>query len=81
MDVTYDSTYGHGDRQVYSVAMITLIDGTTKEFRVRAAPNVVPHLVKNMKDSGFLTLWNDTDTLCIRADQVKCIEMREQTKE
>ena len=65
--------------EVYSIASITLMDGTTKEFMVKASPSVVPHLTKEMSNTGFLTLWNDSDTLCIRADQVKHFEMRQVT--
>jgi hypothetical protein len=67
--------------QVYSVAEIVFMDGTKHEFMVKAAPSVVPHLVKEMGNTGFLTLWNDYDTLCIRADQVKHFSMREITKD
>lgn len=66
--------------QAYSLALITYMDGTTSEFMVKAAPSVVPHLVKEMKNTGFLTLWNDMDTMCIRADIVKSVSMREVTK-
>lgn len=66
--------------QAYSMAHITFMDDTVQEFMVKAAPSVTPHLVKEMKASGFLTLWNDTDTLCIRADQIKHFSMREITK-
>ena len=66
--------------QAYSLALITYMDGTTSEFMVKAAPSVVPHLVKEMSNTGFLTLWNDTDTMCIRADIVKSVSMREVTK-
>jgi hypothetical protein len=65
---------------IYSIAEIVFMDGAKHEFMVKAAPTVVPHLVKEMKNTGFLTLWNDTDTLCIRADQVKHFSMREVTK-
>ena len=68
-------------REVYSIAHITFLDGTTTEFMVKASPSVVPHLVKEMKASGFLTLWNDSDTLCIRADLIKHFGMREVTNQ
>lgn len=63
----------------YSIAEIVFMDGTKHEFMVKASPSVVPHLVKEMKATGYLTLWNDHDTLCIRADQVKHFSMREVT--
>ena len=67
-------------RDSYSIANIVFMDGTKHEFMVKASPSVVPHLVKEMKNTGYLTLWNDHDTLCIRADQVKHFAMREITK-
>lgn len=67
-------------RDVYSIAEIVFMDGTKHEFMVKASPSVVPHLVKEMKNTGYLTLWNDSDTLCVRADQVKHFSMREVTK-
>ena len=66
-------------RDSYSIAEIVFMDGTKHEFMVKASPTVVPHLVKEMKNTGYLTLWNDHDTLCIRADQVKHFSMREVT--
>jgi len=63
----------------YSIAEIVFMDGTKHEFMVKASPTVVPHLVKEMKNTGYLTLWNDHDTLCIRADQVKHFSLREVT--
>ena len=66
-------------REAYSIAQITFMDGTTTEFMVKASPSVVPHLTKEMSNTGYLTLWNDTDTMCIRADQVKHFSMRQVT--
>lgn len=68
-------------RDTYSMANIEFIDGTTKEFMVKASPSVVSHLLNNMKSSEFLILWNDTATLCIRADQVKHFSMQELTNQ
>lgn len=66
-------------RTTYSIAQIVFNDGTTTEFMVKASPSVVPNLTKEMKATGFLTLWNDVDTLCIRADNIKHFSMREVT--
>lgn len=66
-------------REVYSITEIVFIDGTKHEFMVKASPSVVPHLAKEMHNTGYLTLWNDVDTLCVRADQIKHFAMREVT--
>jgi hypothetical protein len=63
----------------YSLAEIVFNDGAKYEFMVSAGPTVVPHLVKEMKNTGYLTLWNDTDTFCVRADVIKHFALREIT--
>ena len=63
----------------YSLAELVFLDGTKHEFMVSAGPTVVPHLVKEMKNTGYLTLWNDTDTFCVRADIIKHFALREIT--
>jgi hypothetical protein len=60
-----------------SEARIVFIDGTETKMLVNAAPTVVPSLTKDMHNTGFLTLWNDEVTVCIRADQIKHFSMRE----
>ena len=75
----YPDDRGVVPREHYSIAEIVFMDGTKHEFMVKASPSVVPHLVKEMKNTGYLTLWNDHDTLCIRADQIKHFAMREMT--
>ena len=75
----YEDERMEAHRNSYSIAQIVFMDGTTTEFMVKASPSVVPHLTKEMSNSGYLTLWNDTDTMCIRADQVKHFSMRQVT--
>lgn len=69
------------ETRTYSIAEIVFMDGTKHEFMVKASPGVVPHLVKEMSNTGYLTLWNDHDTMCIRADQVKHFAMRQVTNQ
>lgn len=65
----------------YSMAEIQLTDGTTQTFMMKASTNIVKHLLKEMHGSGYLTMWNDTDVLCIRADQVKQFTLRAFTQQ
>jgi hypothetical protein len=76
---TYDYAEPKPLAPVYSVAEIVFMDGTKHEFMVKAAPSLVSHLVKDMNNTGYLTMWNDNDTICIRADQIKHFSMREVT--
>lgn len=74
----YDE-YPMKDMPVYSIAEITFKDGSRTEFMVKASPSVVPHLLKEMKNTGHLTLWNDTDTMSIAASEVKHFCLRVMT--
>jgi len=65
----------------YSMAEIQLTDGTTQTFMMKASTNIVKHLLKEMQEKGYLTMWNDSDVLCIRADQVKQFALRAFTQE
>lgn len=77
-----------GERRVYrdenpqySMAEIILTDGTSQTFMMKASPTVIKHLIKEMRETGYLTMWNDTDVLCIRADQVKQFSLRAFTQQ
>lgn len=65
----------------YSMAEIHLTDGSSQTFMIKASPNIVKHLLKEMRDTGYLTMWNDTDVLSVRADQVKQFALRAFTQE
>jgi hypothetical protein len=71
----------HPNPPQYSVTEVTMMDGTTHSFMTKASPNLAGHLAKEMGATGFLTLWNDTDCMCIQASQVKMFSMRQITKE
>lgn len=76
-----------GERRVqaappqYSMAEIQMTDGTSQTFMMKASPNIIKHLLKEMRETGYLTMWNDTDVLCIRADQVKQFALRAFTQQ
>jgi len=65
----------------YSMAEIQLMDGSSQTFMIKASTNIVNHLIKEMRDKGYLTMWNDTDVLTIRADQVKQFTLRAFTQQ
>ena len=65
----------------YSMAEVEMMDGKTQTFMIKAAPRISQHLLTEMQDKGFLIMWNDTDVLCIRADQVKQFTLRAFTQE
>lgn len=65
----------------YSMAEIQLTDGTSQTFMMKASTTIIKHLLKEMRETGYLTMWNDTDVLCIRADQVKQFSLRAFTQQ
>lgn len=67
-------------QESYSLAEIILMDGSKIEFMAKASPSVVPYLTRDMKNNGYLIMWNDTDTICIPASNVKHFSMRSVTK-
>ena len=67
-------------QESYSLAEIILMDGSKIEFMAKASPSVVPYLTRDMKNNGYLIMWNDTDTICIPATNVKHFSMRSVTK-
>ena len=87
-EMIYGTGVMRGERRVqmdekpqYSMAEIVLMDGTTQTFMMKASTSIIGHLTKEMKEKGFLTMWNDTDVLCIRADQVKQFALRAFTQQ
>jgi len=69
------------EKPQYSMAEIVLTDGTSQTFMMKASPNIIKHLLKEMRDTGYLTMWNDSDVLCVRADQVKQFALRAFTQQ
>ena len=87
--ITDAMVHGMGARRVsvdtqqpqYSMAEIQLTDGTSQTFMMKASTTIIKHLLKEMRETGYLTMWNDTDVLCIRASDVKQFALRAFTKE
>ena len=67
--------------RVKSLVQITTTKGDLIEFVMSASVGVVPNMVKEMKSTGVLTLWNDTETLCVMANLIATISVTELTKE
>lgn len=86
--MVYGTGVMQGERRVqaqqapqYSMVEIQMTDGTSQTFMMKASTNIIKHLLKEMRETGYLTMWNDTDVLCIRADQVKQFALRAFTQQ
>ena len=63
----------------YSLVELTYVDGTTSSFMVKASPNIAKYLRDELKETQALTLRNDTDTLVVVREQLRCFTMRSVT--
>lgn len=77
MSINYAGHPAQLRRNERSVVELTLVDGTELDFEITASPVVVHKSVQDIKHTGFLTLWNDTDTMCVPAAQLKYLTVRE----
>lgn len=66
---------------VYSLCTVQLVEGSTIALTITASPKLASHLIREMKDTGFLNLFNDTEALCIRADRVVAVSLQQMTRE
>lgn len=65
----------------YSLVEVTYVDGTTGVFTINAGPSITSHLTTTLRDTGALTLRNDTDTLVILREQLRSFALRKISKE
>jgi hypothetical protein len=67
--------------QGYSLATIQVEGEKTISFMVKASPALLAHTSKSMHETGWLYLFNDAESLAIRADRVVAITMVAVSKE
>jgi len=58
------------------MATITFKDGTSQDFEVTASPAVMSNLLSAANKTGYLTLWNDTDTLSVNTAEIRKFALR-----
>jgi hypothetical protein len=64
-----------GARESFSLAEVQLVGGNMSGMTITASTSIGKHLTDTMKDSGFLHLYNDKESLMIRASQVVAIKL------
>lgn len=60
---------------VYSLAEVQLTGGRMVALTITASPSLGSHLTKNMKETGYLHLFNDSEALMIRAEDVVAVKL------
>lgn len=64
----------------HSLAEVQLTGGRMIGMMISASTTLGAHLTKSMKETGFLYLYNDSESLMIRADEVVAIKLTQMTK-
>ena len=57
--------------EIKSIVTVTFNDGEVKQYMITASPSIGGYLALNAKESGFLTLYNDTECNSIPVDNIR----------
>lgn len=63
----------------YSLAQVQLTDGSVIGMTVSAGPTIGQHLSKEMASTGFLYMFNESESLIIKADRVVAVKITKMT--
>ena len=64
---------------IYSLCTVQLVGGDIVALNITASPRLSTHLIREMKETGFLNVFNDTESLSIRADRIVAISLQQLT--
>ena len=67
--------------KVYSLAEVQLTNGEVFAMMITAGPTLGPHLTKEMASTGYLYLYNDTESLIVKADRIAAVKLTKMTSE
>jgi hypothetical protein len=68
-------------KKQYSLAEVQLTNGEMVGMMITATPALGAHLTKQMASEGYINLFNDSESLIIRADRVVAIKLTLMTTE
>jgi hypothetical protein len=74
-------SYAPTAKEVYSLAKVQLTDGTVLNMTVSFGPGMMASVLVGSKEGGYIHLFNDTESLAIRADRVVAIHLTKMTTE
>lgn len=73
---------GHGAAiKQYSLAEVQLTNGEMVGMMISASPTLGAHLTKEMATTGFLYIFNETESLLIKSDRVAAVKLTKMTTE
>jgi hypothetical protein len=65
----------------YSIAEVQLTNGEMVGMMISASPTLGAHLAKEMSNTGFLYIYNETESLIIKSDLVAAVKLTKFTQE
>ena len=65
----------------YSIAEVQLTNGEMVGMMISASPTLGAHLTKEMSNTGFLYIYNETESLIIKSDLVAAVKLTKFTQE
>ena len=68
-------------QQHYSIAEVQLTNGEMVGMMITASPTLGAHLTKEMSNTGFLYIYNETESLLIKSDLVAAVKLTKFTQE
>lgn len=77
---TYNPTPTAAVKQ-YSIAEVQLTNGEMVGMMISASPTLGAHLTKEMASTGFLYIFNESESLLIKADRVAAVKLTKFTQE
>lgn len=63
----------------YSLAEVQLTDGSVVGMTITANPTIGSHLAKEMASTGFLYIYNESESMMIKADRVVAVKITKMT--
>ena len=65
----------------YSIAEVQLVGGGMIGMTINASTKIADHLLKGMKETGFLHLRNEVESIVLRAEDVRAFKLTQLTTE
>ena len=65
----------------YSLAEVQLVGGEMIGMMITAGPTLGQHLTKQMGTDGYLYLYNDNESLVLKADRIVAVKLTKMTTE
>jgi len=77
----HTSTVATPKEQQYSIAEVQLVGGGMIGMTINASIRIADHLLKTMKETGFLHLRNEAEAIILRAEDVRAFKLTQLTTE